>query len=300
MKNKNACDNKKTEESLASQLKCFGPNWEGKTPLKECHVKIYTRVNEIIVEFDKLQKKEVHQFLIQAERDYISGSIEQKGLLFAFELTLSYLFRRVLMGKPRSGMRNFLIEVHRQAMKNKEKKGYEASLRDAILMQPKTPTSAFPSDEEVNAKLLKERIHNDKKIKETTYLLLKLELYKTPSRKIEKDNFQIEHVLPKRLRECWRDILGEDFEKLHKDYLNTLGNLTLTFDNTALSNHCFNIKKPVFSKDETFNLNKYFPKLDIWDVNAIEHRGAILAKDVLKIWANPDVVREQVRDIKLE
>ena len=47
----------------------------------------------------------------------------------------------------------------------------------------------------------------------------------------------IEHVMPQTLAsKDWQAMLGDDFERIHRDYLHTLANLTLTGYNSEYSN----------------------------------------------------------------
>lgn len=300
MRNKDLCDNNTTEGSLASQLKYFGldSNRCDKKILLEQDDGIYARINEIIKEFDCLRKPEVHQFLKQTECDFINNIISLKDLLLTFELTLSYLFRRILMRETRSGMSNFLTKVRCHVMENKDEKGYKESLFEFMLQPQAIKTNTFPSDEEFKRNLLEGKLYRKKRKKtETRYLLLKLEenskaLDNVGDRK--KSVAQIEHVLPQTLTSYWRRTLGPKQKTLHKENVHTLGNLTLTFENNKLSNHCFEIKKEIFSKEISLNLNKYFHNIETWKIDEIKKRGDKLANMALEIWPNPDIVAERV------
>lgn len=305
MRNKDLCDNKTTEGSLASQLKYFGldSNRCDKKILLEQDDGIYARINEIIKEFDCLGKPEVHQFLKQTECDFINNIISLKDLLLTFELTLSYLFRRILMRETRSGMSHFLTKVRCHVMENKDERGYKESLFEFMLQPQAIKTNTFPSDEEFKKNLLEGKLYRKKRKKtETRYLLWKLEENskdfdnvgdREKSDELE-SNVQIEHVLPQTLTSYWRCILGPKKKTLHEENLHTLGNLTLTFENNKLSNHCFDKKKEIFSKEISLSLNKYFHDLETWNIDEIKKRGDKLANMALEIWPNPYVVAERV------
>ncbi|GAA7178861.1 hypothetical protein HpCK102_04830 [Helicobacter pylori] len=53
----------------------------------------------------------------------------------------------------------------------------------------------------------------------------------------------IEHIMPQKLTEKWKKDLGQDYERIHTQYLHTIGNLTLTGYNSEYSNRSFQEKK---------------------------------------------------------
>lgn len=81
---------------------------------------------------------------------------------------------------------------------------------------------------------------------------------------------QIEHIVPQNLGSGqWSGISFEDHEK----YLHTLGNLTLTFDNSTLSNKGFNEKKQILAQRSRFKLNHELTQLTTFDTEAIKSRA---------------------------
>lgn len=97
----------------------------------------------------------------------------------------------------------------------------------------------------------------------------------------------IEHIMPQTLKDEWKDELGENSERIHQNYLNTLGNLTLLTQewNSALSNSAFSLKKKRLEEHE-FRLNKdYFSSsIECWNEQAILERADFLAEKFLEIW----------------
>ena len=58
-------------------------------------------------------------------------------------------------------------------------------------------------------------------------------------------NFSIEHIMPQNALASaeWREMLGDDCERVYEELINTLGNLTLTAYNPELSDAPFAEKK---------------------------------------------------------
>ena len=53
----------------------------------------------------------------------------------------------------------------------------------------------------------------------------------------------IEHIMPQKLDDSWKVVLGEHFEEIHKTYLHNIGNLILTEFNSEIGNKSFEEKK---------------------------------------------------------
>lgn len=113
----------------------------------------------------------------------------------------------------------------------------------------------------------------------------------------EKVNLQeltIEHVLPQTIEgkegsEEWREMLGENWERKHQQWVDTLGNLTLTGYNPELSNKPFKKKQKLF-EDSKVDLNDYFLSHEQWTGVEIEERGRTLAQEVSELWPVPQLV----------
>ncbi|MEO0015464.1 MAG: hypothetical protein RLZZ535_3853, partial [Cyanobacteriota bacterium] len=79
---------------------------------------------------------------------------------------------------------------------------------------------------------------------------------------------------------------------IKENYLNTIGNLTLSGNNGKLGNKTFLDKKNLEGagyKDSRLWLNKYLSSLNIWDKIEIEKRFAQIAERFLKIWEYPSI-----------
>src|SRR5436305_2905648 len=93
---------------------------------------------------------------------------------------------------------------------------------------------------------------------------------------VDTEALTIEHVMPRTPTDWWRQHLGEDCEAVHAEWLDTVGNLTLTGYNSELSNAAFSAKKAQLQASHV-ELNRYFANVDTWDEQAIARRGDALA-----------------------
>lgn len=108
-----------------------------------------------------------------------------------------------------------------------------------------------------------------------------------------KAELTIEHVLPQTLNPEWSEVLlpdartaGMTVDELHETMVHTLGNLTLTARNAALSNHPFQRKQDIL-KFSVLAMNQAIAKTDPWGREQILHRAEDLCQRMMKIWPGP-------------
>ena len=101
---------------------------------------------------------------------------------------------------------------------------------------------------------------------------------------LKTDNLSLEHIMPQKLTDEWRTMLGTDAKEVHERWLDTLGNLTLTAYNSEMSNHPLRDKLP-FLKNSALTLdNQYFKNVETWNAEEIQRRGEYLADIAVKVW----------------
>ena len=126
------------------------------------------------------------------------------------------------------------------------------------------------------------------------YLLQKLENYQRNCQGEEPINlkkYTIEHIMPQKLNNDWKQDLGDDHERMHERYLNDIGNLTLTGRNSELGNRRFQEKRDLLNggfRYSSLHLNQSLRDVERWDSAAITKRGNELAEKALEIWILPD------------
>lgn len=106
----------------------------------------------------------------------------------------------------------------------------------------------------------------------------------------------VEHVMPKSISDAenpkcfaWQEVLGDDWEVLHRQWVNTPGNLALLAGkvNAALGNAPYEEKKKLLTKAKIC-LNEDFNRYATWGPKEIADRGTKLAEEALGIWKGPD------------
>lgn len=114
----------------------------------------------------------------------------------------------------------------------------------------------------------------------------------------------VEHIMPRTLSDAWRAALGPNADGIHDKWGDTLGNLTLTGSNSALSNKPFDVKERlgrIGYRDSPLWLNRTLAGRDSWDAAAIGERGRMLARAALERWpmpSAPTILVERAKGVK--
>jgi predicted transport protein len=103
--------------------------------------------------------------------------------------------------------------------------------------------------------------------------------------------YTIEHILPQNpdLLAAWKQALGEEWERVQKQWLHTLGNLTLTGYNAEYSDKPFTDKRDMAGgfKESPLKLNAGLGLLEAWNESTIKDRAGRLSDQALTVWTAP-------------
>lgn len=163
----------------------------------------------------------------------------------------------------------------------------------------------FPRDTEtINA--LKEKDVYNIKSKNRTYLLERLENYQNNEPVVIEGNtdITIEHIFPQNPDSKWKVELGnEEYNYIKENYLNTIGNLTLSGNNGKLGNKYFTEKQVMNdeNKEQGYKfsrlwLNRELKTLKKWGRKEIENRTNVITERFINIWQHPDIQLESMRE----
>ncbi|WP_030679576.1 GmrSD restriction endonuclease domain-containing protein [Streptomyces cellulosae] len=103
----------------------------------------------------------------------------------------------------------------------------------------------------------------------------------------------VEHVLPQRPAQAWLDLLAEDTadgqtpQELHDLLVHTLGNLTLSAENSKLSNHPFERKQQILEAS-ALRMNQEIAATPRWGRQEITDRADNLAARATALWPGPE------------
>ena len=116
-------------------------------------------------------------------------------------------------------------------------------------------------------------------------------------KQLTEKTISIEHIMPQTLSDKWKEALGEEWERIHQQYLHTMANLTLTGYNSQYSNLTF-IEKRDMEKgfnDSAFRLNNYVKSCSQWTEAEMKQRQHDLLDVFMRLWPMPSTTFEPAK-----
>lgn len=227
-----------------------------------------------------------YPFQLRLYSDYESQRLSHSDFVQVLDALISYLFRRNICGIPTNSLnKTFNTLVHRVNPED-----YVASVLGYLLSLP--DYRRFPNDEEFIDKLENEDVYFNKK---KNYLLHKLENFDSKE-VVPTAQYTVEHIMPQKVTPQWKAELGDNWEEVHRYFLHTLGNLTLTGYNPEYSNRSFAEKREMKGgfKESPLRLNQFLRERTTWSQADIEQRASDLSAKAVKMWGYPSVNQEVI------
>jgi len=233
----------------------------------------------------ELKVEVAYPLLLELYQDYKSDVLSKKDILSAVRLIESYVFRRAVCAIPTNSMNKTFATFGRSLKKDR----YLESVLATFLLLPSY--RRFPDDDEFVRCLKSKDLYN---FRIRSFWLRRLENHGRKER-VPVDEYTIEHVMPQsdndatKVPQVWREELGDDWERVWKDYRHTLGNLTLTGYNSEMSNKPFTEKRDMEGgfAQSPLRLNDFLRKQYHWGEEEIVLRAQILADKAKGIWKAP-------------
>lgn len=238
-------------------------------------------VTEALIDINSLRVEVSYPFLLEVYDDYAANKIDKQELISILRLVESYVFRRAICGVPPSSLNKTFATLSKEI----DKDHYLESIWATLLL--KNSYKRMPNDEEFTREFVVKDIYN---FRNRNYLLRKLE---NDNRKeiVNIESYTIEHIMPQNenLSPEWRQELGSNWEEVHKTYLHTIGNLTLTRYNSELSDKPFKIKRDQAGgfADSPLRLNRELAQFHTWNEADIRKRAMSLAEQARHVWKLP-------------
>lgn len=246
---------------------------------------------------NRLEINVAYPFLIRVYEDYINQVIDKQVFVKILELIQTYTWRRFIVGLPTNSLNKIFINLYSKV----DKDNYLFSIQKSLLQR--IGVQRFPRNEELISSLESRDIYNINP-KNKHYLLERLENYQNNEVvKIEGNpTITIEHIFPQNPDPNWELELGTDeFNFIKSNYLNTIGNLTLSGNNGALGNKTFLEKQKmnIDGKEQGYFysrlwLNRDLKTLQLWNKTTIEERTKKIIERFLKIWEIPNIKLDDV------
>ncbi|GHP76376.1 hypothetical protein VN1199_04840 [Helicobacter pylori] len=237
-----------------------------------------------------LEMDVIYPLLLELYSDYSDGVLSKDDFIPIIALIESYLCRRAVCGLST----NSLNKVFPSFTKHIQKDEYFESLKAHF--GSLTKEQRFPNDDEFKNLFITIDFY---KFKKREYFFERLENFDRKERVYTRE-YTTEHIMPQKLTEEWEKVLGQDHERIHTQYLHTIGNLTLTGYNSEYGDKSFQEKRGMEKgfKDSPLRLNQGLRDLKSFGEEEIKKRANDLADLALKIWTYPSLDAETLEKHK--
>ena len=189
-----------------------------------------------------------------------------------------YTIRRRLIAQGMSENKNFPLFINKldDVVNAKDKR-----VAMFKLLSSSENSMRLPNDLEMARELEVMNFYNSRNCK---FLLASVEESITKSRPDLTDkHLQVEHIMPQTLSDEWKASLGLEYDRIHTEYVNTIGNLTLIRHNQELSNNSFDEKKDVYENKAGLQIaREHITNCKVWDEEAIKDRAKWIIDYMLK------------------
>lgn len=198
----------------------------------------------------------------------------------------SFLVRRLLIGRATANINRTLLATTSEVRDDDD-------VAEAVHRYLSAGRKYFASDKEVAASLSTIPFYLNGRSPQRKLVLQWIEESYGSKEPVDPAQLTIEHVMPRTATDAWRDELatelgeGESFEEVHQGLQHTLGNLTLTGYNSALSNSPFAVKRKHLATSG-LRMNQEISAAESWGREAICTRAKNLAERISTIWPQPD------------
>jgi len=269
------------QEELAEDIMMYGDLYtnitseDKKLPLSQQALK------PIFKEIRILRMEVVYPFLLKVYHDYSKGMITLDEFVRILKLTIAYVVRRTVCEIPTNSMNKTFTTLKNEIRPDDYLNSVEAAFFYLDTYK------RFPDDKEFKECLCKRNMYS---IRISNYMYVKME-NEGNKETIPYEGYTIEHILPqnKNMRKEWKDALGENYEEIQAQYINNLGNLTLTKYNSEMGDKPFSEKLEVYKESAMHMLNKYVVQQTTWNKKTIEERAIKLAECACKAWGYPSI-----------
>ncbi|WP_024114793.1 DUF262 and DUF1524 domain-containing protein [Helicobacter pylori] len=240
-----------------------------------------------------LEMDVIYPLLLELYSDYIGKVLSGRDFISIIDLIESYICRRAVCGLGTNSLNKIFPFVTKKINKVQYLESIKAYFGSLIKEQ------RFPGDDEFKNSFTTKELCSSNKTEKARYYLERLESFDTKE-PVNTKECTTEHIMPKKLDEKWKKDLGQDHERIHTQYLNTIGNLTLTGYNQEYSNNSFQEKRDMEKgfEQSPLKLNQSLKDLESFGEEQILNRANELADWALKIWTYPKLDAETLEKYK--
>jgi uncharacterized protein with ParB-like and HNH nuclease domain len=242
-------------------------------------------IDERLDRLFRLEFKVAWPFLFDVFELLEQNILIEKDVVNIIQLIESYAFRKIMVNNTTQGLNKlFLIlakEIRKLEPENWQNQYFEIL---KFIIKSKSGSQKFPTDQSFIEALMEKEIYN-LRAKNRDFLLESLENYNS-SYKVDLEDLTVEHILPQNASK-WKEDLGANWQEIRNKYVHTLGNLTLTAQNSKLSNKDFESKQAIDFHTSKLKLSYKLGETENWNEQTILQRSKELALEASQIWSYP-------------
>lgn len=227
-----------------------------------------------------LESSTAYPFLMAVYEGNFKNDITSSDMLEGLQILEAYMVRRYLAGEPT----NYLNKMFPTLWREVNTGNFVDSLRQVL------STKNHPSDVRLQNILKTSQVYDQRRNERLCLILETVNQYLSlgsGGHTVLDSKPTIEHIMPQKLDQTWKAELGFNWEEIYREYLHTLGNLTLVTQkwNSELSNAPFVTKQRKLSQHALLLNSTYFGQaIEKWDDGAILDRAQWLTDHIIQIW----------------
>lgn len=236
-------------------------------------------IRKAIERLNILETRTAYPFLMAAYSSMQHGETEIQDFIAGLHILENYIIRRYLAGEPT----NYTNKMFPTLWREIEPTAFASSLKVALLRKN------YPSDETLQKIIPLQKLYDKRQTAKLVLILSSINAHLSRNSggyTILDGEATIEHIMPQQLSPEWKMDLGKHHDEIHRELLNTLGNLTLVTRewNSSLSNSNFAKKQQKLSRHALLLNQRYFDTVTKWDGESIEARTQWLTQQVMAVW----------------
>ncbi|MGQ9804575.1 MAG: DUF262 domain-containing protein [Chlorobiales bacterium] len=211
------------------------------------------KIDQKITDLRTLKVSAFYSFILGVLHLRTEQKITDDDCLAILDAIFIYIARRRILRLAKGENKDapLLVKYFDDLIESEDKK---AKMLEILSNQPYN--LRLPNDNEITNYLLSKE-SNFYNFEIGKFLLSLIEEHLTRNRPTLTDKLlQVEHIMPQTLNETWKNELGENYQVIHDNYLNNIGNLTLIRHNKELSNHSFRGKKEIYENNAGMQIAK--------------------------------------------
>ena len=194
----------------------------------------------------------------------------------------TWITRFWLSDRPMAGMNKAFAELAHRPGPSSEEDPVEFWLER--IRRLRNQRVEVPDDEAVRAGIRSRKAYGGNATRATKAVLCAMMESEQKGGSPARRNLTIEHVMPRKLTDQWRSMLGEEAERIHKSYCHQLANLTLTGVNAEMGAKPFAEKRAIIKQYSGVLMTRRIADEKVWDEAVLEQRAEELADWALRLW----------------